>query len=670
MNIEVKSAVKNIVTVLLLAVSSYSFAQYDKYYYFNRGRDHLINSRYAYAITDFSILVQADTSLYDGYFFRGIAKYNLNDYIGALQDFNRAISLNPVYTQAYHYRAITLSQLNRFDEAMKDYESAMDLRPDNVGIHFSRGITYLMSQKFDKSIEDFNVFLRHEPSSSDAFVNRGTAYLMSKDTVRALGDYNRAIYFNALDPNGYIRRARIYAMQNENKKAMRDLDQAIRMDSTSSFVFFSRALVKYALDDYGGALDDLTKVIALDPYNALSYYNRALIRSQTGDYNNALEDYGHVMDINPDNVLAYFNRAAVEIELGDYDAAVMDYTRAIELYPDFATAYMNRSVAKSRMNAHDDARKDYDVAQQKIAQFRRDASDSSFSVFADTGKVFSRLLALDADFTKKTFSNRLESRNIGIMLQPLFRLAEGAPKSTLALDRQYFFPPIADFLKDECLQNVALSNQSIEIYDTAVSRMGAVSEALLRSDSNGKRALGYFVTGMSQAQAQSQEFSSAINSYAKAIALDPSNIFYYLNRSAVQSDMINYIANIENSIPKLNLEGNVVSSTNAINRHVYDYREALSDLDKIEALNPDFAYLHYNRGNLLCLSDKMPEAIEAYTKAIKRYPYFAEAYFNRGLVSIYLRDTEKGCIDISKSGELGVKDAYPVIKRYCQDSDN
>jgi tetratricopeptide (TPR) repeat protein len=61
----------------------------------------------------------------------------------------------------------------------------------------------------------------------------------------------------------------------------------------------------------------------------------------------------------------------------------------------------------------------------------------------------------------------------------------------------------------------------------------------------------------------------------------------------------------------------------------------------------------------------MPEAIEAYTKAIKLYPYFAEAYFNRGLVSIYLRDTEKGCIDISKSGEMGVKDAYPIIKRYC-----
>ncbi|MDR1582393.1 MAG: tetratricopeptide repeat protein [Prevotellaceae bacterium] len=658
-----KNIVKNIILILFITVSNYSFAQYDKYYYFSRGREHLINSRYAYAITDFSILIKADSSLYEGYFFRGIAKYNLNDYIGALLDFNKALNINPVFTQAYHYRAITFSQLNRFDEAMKDYENAIDLRPDNIGIYFSRGITYLMSQQFDKSIEDFNTFLRHEPNSSDAFVNRGTAYLMRKDTTRALEDYNKAIYFSSFDPNGYIRRARIYAMRNENQKAIKDLDQAIRLDSTSSFVFFSRALVRYARDDITGALNDLTKVINLDPYNALSYYNRALIRSQIGDYNNALDDYGQVMDINPDNVLAYFNRAAVEIELNDYDAAIMDYTKAIELYPDFATAYMNRSIVKNRIGQYESARKDYEIAQQKITLFRKDASDSSFSIFADTSKTFNKLLALDADFTKKTFNNRLESQNIALMIQPLFKLIEGATKSDIALDKQYFFPLIDDFLKNEHLKNVALSNQNIEIDNTIANKMDSISEFLIRNDDNNKKALGYFIKGMSQAQIK--QYSSAINYYAKAITLDPTNIFYYLNRSVTQSEMIDFISNIENSIPKLSLSDNIVSSKNVMNQRVFDYKEAINDLDKIESLNPNFAYLHYNNGNLLCLLNKMPEAIEAYTKAIKQYPYFAEAYFNRGLVSIYLRDTEKGCIDISKSGEMGINDAYQIIKRYC-----
>ena len=32
---------------------------------------------------------------------------------------------------------------------------------------------------------------------------------------------------------------------------------------------------------------------------------------------------------------------------------------------------------------------------------------------------------------------------------------------------------------------------------------------------------------------------------------------------------------------------------------------------------------------------------------------------------IFLKDKEKGCIDLSKAGELGVEDAYSVIKKYC-----
>ena len=33
--------------------------------------------------------------------------------------------------------------------------------------------------------------------------------------------------------------------------------------------------------------------------------------------------------------------------------------------------------------------------------------------------------------------------------------------------------------------------------------------------------------------------------------------------------------------------------------------------------------------------------------------------------AMYLKDNEKGCLDLSKAGELGVSDAYTVIKKYC-----
>ena len=64
------------------------------------------------------------------------------------------------------------------------------------------------------------------------------------------------------------------------------------------------------------------------------------------------------------------------------------------------------------------------------------------------------------------------------------------------------------------------------------------------------------------------------------------------------------------------------------------------------------------------------ESVDSYTKAINVYPYMGDAYFNRGLVLIYLKDKEKGCIDLSRAGELGVSDAYSVISKYCEEEKN
>ena len=61
----------------------------------------------------------------------------------------------------------------------------------------------------------------------------------------------------------------------------------------------------------------------------------------------------------------------------------------------------------------------------------------------------------------------------------------------------------------------------------------------------------------------------------------------------------------------------------------------------------------------------MPEAAVQYTKAIDQNPILEEAYYSRGLVLNYVKDKEKGCLDLSKAGELGICDAYSVIKKYC-----
>ena len=661
-----KRVLKQMVLLLFFNVVFFGSitAQYDKQQFFLRGRQALIEGKYAQAIENFNILTQLDTNLHEAFFFRGIAKYNLGDFYGAQTDFDRTISVNPIYTPAYHYRAITLSRIGKYDLAIKDLEEAVDLRPGYIGLYFSRGVTYFLSQQFEKAVEDFNRFLRKESKVADAYLNRGASYLFLGDTLKAINDYNTAISLNRFDPEGFVRRARIYMMQKNHKLALEDLNSALNLDSANTFALFHRALVRYEEKDINGSLEDLEGVLKLDPGNSLALYNRALIRSQIGDYNNAIDDYDRVISINPNNVLAYYNRASVFVQLGRFRDAMDDYSQAINLYPDFANAYVNRSYVKNQLGQFNSARSDYDIAQKKVSEYRAMKSDTSAaSAFADTTRRFDNLLALDADFAKRDFNNELlQYRDVDIRLKPLYKFrVETEKREFIALDKRFDNQEINGFIASLSLPVSLSSSSEILTYDSNREQLEEIDNSLKR----GKDGKLLFTKAL--LEAGNKQFNTALECYSQAIELEPNQTFYYINRGALQSEMIDFISSIESNVQVLTLD-NSGATRAKVKEHVtrsYDYTAAIHDMKRAAALSPGFPYIYYNLGNLYCLSGDLPESIVQYTKSIDIFPYMGEAYYNRGLVQIYLQDREKGCLDMSKAGELGIIDAYGVIKKYC-----
>ena len=94
-----------------------------------------------------------------------------------------------------------------------------------------------------------------------------------------------------------------------------------------------------------------------------------------------------------------------------------------------------------------------------------------------------------------------------------------------------------------------------------------------------------------------------------------------------------------------------------------DYELIIRDYDIVIQQNPDFVYAYFNRGNIRCVLRDFRAAINDYSEAIYRDPDFAEAYFNRGLARLSLGDVNRGIVDLSKAGELGIMNAYSIIKR-------
>ena len=660
-----------VMIIFLLAGGREASAQYDKDVFFMRGRQALADGKYALAIENFNVLSRLDTTDHYTYFFRGIAKYNLGDLRGAKRDFDRSVSLNPVFTSGWHYRGITESRFGNYEQALKDLQQAIDLRPGYEGLYFSRGVTYFLAQQFDNAIGDFDRYIRKEPKDPSAYLNRGASWLFMGDTLKAVQDYNKAIKLDRFDPEGYVRRGRLYAAQRKYDLAMEDMDRAIELDTANTFAYFNRAIMLYEQERYKEAMNDLNRVLKDEPGNALTLYNRGLISAQLGAYEDALEDMDRVLNINPDNVLAYFNRASIFIEMGQYQNALEDYDRAIELYPDFAKAYMNRSYVKGLMGRTKESKKDYDIAQRKVAEYRaKNISDEGS--FADTTKKYSSLLSLDAEFAKKDFNDELlQHRDIDIRLRALYKFVLTGEKdnTVYALNRGYENPLITRF-ENQLPAGVKIQNVPEELTESELAGIESVAwEGEPSAEKLFMRAMYDY---------DDKQFNSSLNYYGQAIekAKDEAvgfnalySAFYHLNRGVLRAEMIDFISSIESNVQVLSMDdsGNTRARVKDQVVRQYDYTDAIDDMKKAAEIVPDLPYAYYNLGNLYCLSSEHVNSIDNYTKAIELYPYMGDAYFNRGLVLIYLKDKEKGCIDLSRAGELGVQDAYGVIKKYCEE---
>ena len=660
--------------VLLFPIAQSASAQYDHDVFYSRGRQALSDGKYSAAIDNFNVLARLDTTDYWAFFFRGIAKYNLGDLRGAQHDFNTSVRIDPVFTNGYHYRAITLSRIGKYDDALKDLQKAIDLRPGFEGLYFSRGVTYFLAQQFDKAVSDFDFYIRKQPKDPSAYLNRGASYLFLGDTAKAVNDYNRAIKLDRFEPEGFIRRGRLYAAQGKYDDAIKDMDRAVKLDTANTFAYFNRALMYYDKKNFNAAMADLDKVLKNEPGNALTLYNRSLISAQVGNYEDALSDIDRVININPNNVLAYFNRASYFVEMKKWRDALDDYNRAIDLYPDFAKAYINRSYVENMLGMRQESKDDYKTASRKVQEYRAKNQTDKGS-FADTTKKYSSLLSLDADFAKKDFDDELlQHRDIDIRLKPLYRFTVSDKRDNVdyALKHRFENALLDKFINESALPIVLSASDSL--YDVASD--GDV-EKLLYGDSQSTEARTYFLRGLYEIR--EKQFNSALNDFDKAVQMagndkyaDLYKSFYYMNRGVLRAQMIDFISSIENNVQTLTMDNQGTTRVRVNDRanRTYDYSEAINDMKTAANIVSNIPYIYYNLGNLYCLSSKLVDSIDSYNKAISLYPYMGEAYYNRGLVLIYLKDKEKGCIDLSKAGELGVADSYSVISKFCEEKNN
>jgi formylglycine-generating enzyme required for sulfatase activity len=105
-----------------------------------RGLQRANNGEYSSAVTDFSQVLQLDSSRLDANFQRGLAYDKIGEYQGALADFERVLQLNANDADVYHHRGLVYQKLGQLEQAVEDFNLALQLNPSVAGVSRTRDV--------------------------------------------------------------------------------------------------------------------------------------------------------------------------------------------------------------------------------------------------------------------------------------------------------------------------------------------------------------------------------------------------------------------------------------------------------------------------------------------------------------------------------------------------
>ncbi len=629
-------------------------AQINHRHYVLMGKIELSKENYTEAIKNFNIAIIAKPNDFEAYFLRGIAKYSLSDYSGAVDDFTRTLEIHPLYVRAYHYRGVANDRLSNYADAMSDFRQAISLDPFSEELHIASGSTLMHLNNYSDAVAEFDTALIINPDNANAYISRGIAKRYLNDLDGSLSDMNSAVYNDYFNVEAIIRRGMIELEREEYQAAMNDFNAALRMDKDNPLIYFNRAVAFLNLGDTTAALKDYEKVNRLDQRNALTYFNRALIYSMLEEYDIALALYNKVIEINPQNIYGYFNRGILFYRMKDWDAAEDDFTKVIELFPDFIDAWMNRAVVRYEKDDIRGAEQDQWQAKQIMAYVSEDKANID-SLYAQYSKMdYNKIISFESDFVD---GNRQKTL---IQFSDINIKPRGSFIVNITDGENYYI----DATLSQLSQNTNLNGKIVYIVNDIFNEnhKSFINDSIIDYIDN--QSLKTFLNGIYNFEIFNYQRSESL--FTELLDDPVLGLYAGINLSVVQNAKAELVVTDKNYENTISITQKRTNGSFSPTQEKPDYQQSLTTITRVWNKNKRNPYVWYNMGNIHLQMQEFQKAIDDYTMAIKYEPNLGEAYYNRALTELYLNKKSQAIKDLSKAGELGIPEAYVVMKRFTE----
>ncbi|MCM1483183.1 MAG: tetratricopeptide repeat protein [Muribaculaceae bacterium] len=677
---------KYIIIIFTLIASLSAQAQINTDQVLRIGRNALYFEDYVLSIQYFNQIIAAKPYLAQPYFYRALAKFNLEDFQGAEDDASTAIEHNPFITDAYELRGVARQNMGKHKEAVEDYDKVLSMLPENRGVLYNKALALVETEQWDDAGKAFSDLLERYPRFDGGYLGRARMLLAKNDTVSALDDVTKALELNKNSVNGYVMRADInMTAKNNYQDALNDMDEAIRLQPKVAGFFINRAYLRYKLDDYFGAMSDYDYAIQLEPDNFVAHFNRAMLCAEVKDFDKALADYNYVLKIHPDEYRTLYNRALIYRERGEYDKALADINTVLAEFPTLAAAYFLRfdiKRAKGDRSADSDYKQSLALAKQRIKVKGKHGAGETDDLFGTptvsdgvsspdddsdsepqevVAARFTSLLTmsdnskLESEYSNKSIRGKVQDRNMSVEIEPMFTLTYYMAPTELKPSSD-FMREIEDINRTRMLRYVLqVTNHEPTMSDEESIRSHFESIDYYNSylSTHKPRAIDYFGRGMDHMTVHN--FKNAIADFTKASELAPDfTLAFFMRAIASYRDLMSREASLADApVATASLHGSDKAMMTSI----------IADFDHALELSPTLAVVHFNKGVIYMEMQDITSAINAFNQAIELRPGFGEAYYNRGYAYLKLGNRKAGMEDLSKAGELGIVPSYSVLKR-------
>ncbi len=689
---------RHIALSLLCLVAVALQAQINTDQVMNIGRNALYFEDYVLSIQYFNQVIKAKPYLAEPYFFRSVAKIDLEDYKGAEEDATMCIERNPFINDAYRLRGAARQNQHKFRQAVDDYEAGLNQNPDDKMMLMNKGVCLLQLEDYEAADSVFAQVRKVDAKNEKVFLAMAQMNLAQNDTAKALANIEKSLEINRANEMAYAMRADIFRRhETDYHKAIADIDSLITFQPRNAGHFINRAYLKYVTDDYFGAMSDYDYAIGLEPNNTMAIYNRGQLSAEVGESRKAIADFSKVLKQEPDNFLALYNRAQLYLITQQYRKAIADYDRILKKYPRFESGYMTRAEAKQRVGdlkgserdmstaiaifkqkgirvaTYDPVKGELQKAEKKYQQEAKAAGEKMKQPETEDEIIskFNSLLTVASDNEiKPEYDNHsrghIQNNVIDINPEPMFHLSYYSQVNKLN-GRTFYMREVSDVNESKLLpMMLVVTNDDVQLDEENIGKRFASIEyydGLLATAT--PRAIDYFARAVDFMMVKNTD--AAINDVERALNITPRfALAHFLRADAhyLQYLMEKKNAGVETTThPANDNDAQAAAMLRLRNGGNARLNEVIADLDSVLAMSPKNIYAVYNKGVAYLQMNNYTAAINCFAQAIELKPDLGEAYYNRGLMYLKLGNKEKGEADLSKAGELGILPSYGVLKR-------